>query len=72
MATDKARKRAELTLLKGDVLLTLRDIVEHQTGEMGMGYTRIESSRAGRRGGYAQMTFGTIDDVTDARSNESC
>ena len=29
MTTDKARKRAELTLLKGDVLLTLRDIAEH-------------------------------------------
>ena len=29
MIIDKARKRAELTLLKGDVLLTLRDIAEH-------------------------------------------
>ena len=34
-----------------------------------MGYVRIETSRAGRRGGYTRMTFGTIDDVTDARAN---
>ena len=34
----------------------------------GIGYTRIEAERAGRRGGYTRMTFGTIDDVTDARA----
>ena len=34
-----------------------------------MGYVRIEAERAGRLGGYVRMTFGTIDDVTDARAN---
>jgi hypothetical protein len=34
-----------------------------------MGYVRIEASRAGRLGGYVRMTFGTIDDVMDARAN---
>ena len=29
--------------------------------------TRIETERAGRHGGYTQISFGTIDDVTDAR-----
>ena len=32
MTIDKASKRAELTLLKEDVLLTLRDIAEHPQG----------------------------------------
>ena len=31
--------------------------------------TRIEVERAGRHGGYTQILFGTIDDVTDARAN---
>ena len=31
-------------------------------------HTRIETERAGRLGGYVRMTFGTIDDVTDARA----
>lgn len=34
-----------------------------------IGYTRIEAERAGRLGGYTRMTFGTIDDVTDAKAN---
>ena len=33
-----------------------------------MGYVCIEAERTGRRGGYTRMTFGTIDDVTDARA----
>ena len=34
------------------------------------GYTRIETERAGRHGGYTRIPFGTIDDVTDARVEE--
>ena len=41
------------------------------SGGMDMIMIALSTKRAGRHSGYTRMTFGTIDDVTDARANSA-